>query len=788
MLHTPPAKRFAERPLRSPSPEARTDQGFVFCQRCLTNQQIYTRAIAEYLPDEDHPDYQKFENGLEAYKKRLEEQYPQVCAKCEPLARARMNAISQEVRQNHLSQCLQWTREKMGRKEPLQWSVVPHVLGGATWILSLAAQLLWHLFYATKAAEIQKGDGLLDPDSRTTLPQCVISLSTARPCLGLYEEAVRIGLYMGLLSCWWNPKMGRKPLGARNNLLGLFQYYRLQFLLLVVRVGAWKTLSSISLDLNLAQGSHALALIFIFSLSTVLWRTVEWEMQPKVNWHISDEPLVQVQPISTQDREQPFRPLPSSNPPNRFTRSRQQLDAVNLQDFGRGTDGSKDVQQVPTPPNEEENDPDSMDWTPSQTHNFSLMKDYRTSKSTATSIQSDLKGRSPFHGTLPANPRSQAARLRNPQPMSRPIEMTPGPRDNLFAKKKTEDNNSIFSVSTTASPAKFAPARFFAPSDNAETGLESMFSTAFRMREESSPVKEVGPTGWSKEQPLPAQGIRSEARNDRTQGAWAGLYRLGLQLMTCVVWVNMEGTSIQSKLVQGACLLTNALVVLSRAFTLSFSFHQMVYILEFSGLVSIGFGMVFSISDPRFRLRESMGEIGFWCLFATLAQEMWITFFRNTPSSETGRLGSELHNLPSPSPPRHPWDYAQRDQEEPSSTFSSSQELSPHGFGAPSPAPSQARMSRSSNVASQFSLRSPSPSTSAFSQNQASTPSYSSQTGSRREQTYRTQSERQPSFLPNGGGFSVSHDVVAPRRSARNHNREYGRLDGRGGFGGLSLG
>ena len=230
-------------------------QGFIFCQRCLTNQQIYTRAIAEYFPDDNDPEYEKFEKGFDAYKKNLEEQYPQVCAKCEPLARAQMNAVSQEVRQNHLSQCLQWTKEKMGRKEPFRWMTVPHFVGGAMWILSLAIQLLWHLFYATRASEILDKDVLIDIDERPSSFRCATNASTNERCLDLYAQAVLYSLYAAVACCWWNPKMGRKPVRARNKLLGLFQYYRLQFVSLTLRTLVWKALSAVSLDLNLTQAS-----------------------------------------------------------------------------------------------------------------------------------------------------------------------------------------------------------------------------------------------------------------------------------------------------------------------------------------------------------------------------------------------------------------------------------------------------------------------------------------------------------------------------------------------------
>ena len=665
---------------------------------------------------------------------------------------------------------------------------VPHLVGGTLWILSLMIQLLWHLFCATKAAEIFDRGGLVDINDKLSILQCVKHASTTGHCLSLFVRAVRHSLYIALASCWWNPKMGRKPARARNKLLGLSQYYRLQFISLVTRMATWKVLSTAPLDLNVAQASHALASVFVVLLSVVSWRTVQWEPQPKVNWTITDEPLVKPKSISAETEGQPFRPLPSNNPPNRLTRSRQQPASIDISDFGRGLEPRQPVQQIPTPPNEEEEDPDSMDWAPSQSHSFSPMRDYRSSQQSHISTQPESTARSPFYGTLPANPRSQAAKLRNPQPTPRPVEMTPGPRDNPFKKTKGRDDDSVISMSTTTSPAKFAQTKFFAPGDDAETGLESMFSNAFRMKEEPTPVRQGDTTdssGQLTSSKWPAQPPQPE---DMSEEFWPKFYRLVTLLLVCILWINAEVTRLPFENIQGACLIVAAIVAASHLGASHGTISQIGFTVESAALFSFGSTLVYSTFQPSWQMKTRPEDLGFWCLFSLLAQEIWISFFSLASSTDSENPRPMDRGEHTASPSRHSWDYEENPEETSPSLTPSLRQSRSSNLGAPSLASSYRSPFDQSEPDHQFNYRSPSPSVSTFSKMRPVASPPASQSSTHRENPYRPRSERRPSFIPNKGGFSVSHDVVAPRRSTRNQDRSSWGLRGRGGLGGLSLG
>ena len=522
---------------------------------------------------------------------------------------------------------------------------------------------------------------------------------------------------------------------------------------------------------------HPGLLIFIGLLSVVSWRTVQWELQLKLNWTITDEPLVKPQPTSAQAEDQPFRSIPSSNPPSRLTRSQQAVN-IDINDFGRGFEPCQRVQQVPTPPNEEEEGPDSMDWVPSQSHTFSPMRDYRSSQQPPKPAQPASTARSPFYGTLPANPRSQAAKLRNPQPIPRPIEMTPGPRDNPFKKAKGRDDDSVISTSTTTSPAKFAQARFFAPGDDAETGLESMFSNAFRMKEEPTPVQQRGinelvgrPTSSKRLiQPSPPQ-ISSEAFLPK-------FYRLGPLLLVCIVWINAAATKFPFEYIQGACLIVTAIVAASHIGPSRSLVSQLGFTVETIGLLYFGSTLIYSTLHPTRQMKSDPRDLGFWCLFSLLTQEIWVSFSPMASSSDSENRRPMDRDQRTASPPRHPWDYEEDPEEATPSLTPSLHQHQSSNFGAPSTASSHQSLFDQSEPGHQADFESPSPSVTSFGNAQSLASPHAFSSASHWKNAHRLGSERRPSFIPNVSGFSISQDVVAPRRSTRNQDQSSGRLGG----------
>ena len=649
------------------------------------------------------------------------------------------------------------------------------------WITSIAVQLLWHSFYATKATEIYGRDGLLDVDDTVRSLQCLRIASTSEHCLQVYTQIVRYALYLGLAACWWNPKMGRKPIKARNKLLGLFEYYRLQLVYLAFRTAAWRAVSVGFRDVKSTQAINALALVVIVSLSIISWRMVAWDSQPKINWTITDEPLVESKSITSENDDRPFRPLPSSNPPNHLIQPRQHPVHLNINDFGRRVEPKQHVQQVPTPPNEEEDDPDSMDWAPSQSHVFSPMKDFRSSRQSSRSTMPVSTERSPFYGTLPANPRSQAAKLRNPRPVERPIEITPGPRDNLFGKGKETDDDSVMSISTTTSPAKFAPQRFFAAGDDAETGLESMFSNAFRMKEEHAPEEQSKETEQSNTFDLQPERKSSQ---DLSYKVWAKLFRLMSLLLICILWINAEAAAPSFGYIRGVCLIVAAVVIASRIGTSGSLVSQFGLGVETLILVYIGSSFIYPNIQLSWYLPTQTDDLGFWFLFSLLGQEIWISFFMAAPSS-VGELTEQGHQAASP--PRHPWHYEKEVEPSPPPSPLPNQFGSP-GLGGPPPVPSHHSTSGHTNLRPQLGFASPTPSFFAFGNTHKSITPHLSQPTPRWEGNYRLRPDVQPPFGPSRSGYSVSNDVVAPRRSTRTQGGKTHSLGGAGGLGGLSLG
>ncbi|KAG4098890.1 hypothetical protein H8356DRAFT_1038524 [Neocallimastix lanati (nom. inval.)] len=54
-----------------------------FCDTCKMHQEYIRQRLADYLPDEDDPDYERYLNNLPQFKTHLENKYPIVCENCQ---------------------------------------------------------------------------------------------------------------------------------------------------------------------------------------------------------------------------------------------------------------------------------------------------------------------------------------------------------------------------------------------------------------------------------------------------------------------------------------------------------------------------------------------------------------------------------------------------------------------------------------------------------------------------------------------------------------------------------
>lgn len=219
----------------------------------------------------------------------------------------------------------------------------------------------------------------------------------------------------------------------------------------------------------------------------ISFRSVQIDLTPRVLFNDSPAPLIpQPQDISDERAHDQ-----SSQGQKRLHGLKTRSAAFSLSDFAPNHSHSQALPYNPPTPPSNEDEFEEMDWTPSQ-QSLTLQARYRATPPKV--IQP-----SPFYGRLPPAPLSQAHKLRNPpnQPTFR--QATLAQKQSFFSRGRTRldtDDQSEASSECFNSPGKsimksevsspkFAEPRFFPQSDyDRDTGLESIFSTAFTIDEE----------------------------------------------------------------------------------------------------------------------------------------------------------------------------------------------------------------------------------------------------------------------------------------------------------------
>ena len=107
---------------------------------------LVNKTLAEYLPDEDDPQYAKYEASADAYRAELEQRYPQVCDTCIGRVRDHIRAAGYAAKTDNLRRVLeQSNRQRVTLSPPKEeWTV--HVVNLAKWmyIFSISVGLTWH--------------------------------------------------------------------------------------------------------------------------------------------------------------------------------------------------------------------------------------------------------------------------------------------------------------------------------------------------------------------------------------------------------------------------------------------------------------------------------------------------------------------------------------------------------------------------------------------------------------------------------------------------------------------
>ena len=440
-----PASEASPSAIGSHFPEIESESD-IFCKTCLTNQSFYVRALADYLPDDDDPSYQEYEDALPQFKKELDLRYPRCCAQCEPRVQAQIHQANYAAQADHLRRLMK--RSHGRRRDPqVRLRSLLIAAAGLGHVASLASQLLWHALSSQASPEhVVSG---LSPR------QCLYRWPVPLDCTNYAASLLPVSLLIGLLCIWWNPRWQHRLTGKEGRLVGLRQYYLLQLAVMSLRFLAWAVIKHLPTMPACSPLVHTVLCGTLAMLSVYSWfGVIKIDTTPLVDWHQTQQPLV------SPNQFQPPVQQPEFHPPSHDTKR------FPIEVLGGRAQPDYQAWRPPTPPPSA----DSMDWTPT-THQFNPQPRVPKQK---------FYQPSPFYGALPAAPvRGSLNPKRRDVPQTKQaLGVPPG----FFGLSKSQDQhqpNQIGQPSKTA----FAQAKFFAHEREADTGLENIFDKMFSVND-----------------------------------------------------------------------------------------------------------------------------------------------------------------------------------------------------------------------------------------------------------------------------------------------------------------
>ena len=266
-LETSSTVRYAQSIRRPSSPVFTSPDETLFCATCLKNQHLLTQSLASYLPSTTHPDYDTYEASYPKYRKRLEEEYPQVCEDCEPRVRDRIRATGYAAKTDHLRRMMERTREDITSQQKVDWRYLVVYLGTVGWWAGLIGGILWDALGTLTLAS----DGLRDSDETSSLLSCLQnsfwSRGVGQVCTDGIKPIASWAIAVSLLSFWWNPRLSTKIQGRGGRMVGLSEYYKLHGLSLATRFVVLYTLRGSTGSQLSPQSTKAIhAFMVVFSL------------------------------------------------------------------------------------------------------------------------------------------------------------------------------------------------------------------------------------------------------------------------------------------------------------------------------------------------------------------------------------------------------------------------------------------------------------------------------------------------------------------------------------------
>ncbi|KAK5171473.1 uncharacterized protein LTR77_004618 [Saxophila tyrrhenica] len=276
----------------------------IFCNRCRNNQRIYTEALSNALPDEDHPEYAEYEARLPQLKADLEQKWPLICTRCASKAQQKIRQADYYGKTQQASRMMLQTRKKRGgspvgqRDDWGKWSMRMLLkAAGMVVYASLLAQMAWHAYGILAALtgsmtteDAETVEFAFDPSVKDCAKQTRL-LHFDPSCYQLFATLIPKALLTGLCLLWYNPGISSwyHHTWRMEAVNGQTEHFRIQAVLLIIRLVAWIGLTDVTTTGGLSKqklmAAHGFMIAFIALCQWVSERTISpqrWVLRGKI--------------------------------------------------------------------------------------------------------------------------------------------------------------------------------------------------------------------------------------------------------------------------------------------------------------------------------------------------------------------------------------------------------------------------------------------------------------------------------------------------------------------------
>lgn len=287
------------------------DPESLFCNTCQRNQLLLNKTLAEYLPDEDDPDYDKYASSLDAYRVELEDRYPQVCQDCLPRVQDQIRAAGYAAKADNLRRMIDRSREHSRAVQTSRQTWTLRLIALAKWvyITSVLAGMLWHTAGLTMASY-----DTVDVDEEVPWSTCLmqaISVHRASQNCVMSPHALRVlqgSLIADWLTVWWNPKLASKTNSITGRMRGLKSLWSIRTLVLMLRTATfihWKITPVQSWNVRVFHNTNVVLLIAMTLSFALTWRTVRIVYTPVA---LPEETYIPSAPNTPQRPKSSYKP------------------------------------------------------------------------------------------------------------------------------------------------------------------------------------------------------------------------------------------------------------------------------------------------------------------------------------------------------------------------------------------------------------------------------------------------------------------------------------------------